>query len=246
MTAGAPAKLVLAPATGSTQVGSAVSYVATIQDANGNTVAGATTPIGFAVSGVSGTFNPASPVTPSGGSATSNFTPTSAPGNATITVTATGLTGATATLAVSSGSNPPQSLFTTQTPALPNASDGVPYELGMKFGLTRSGRITTIRYWKSPSDSGTHVGRIWSVGGTQLASVTFTGETASGWQAADAGAPLSVQANTTYIVSVNISTNYPFTVNGLATSIVNGDISSVADGRQRLVRIPVRIPSQLV
>lgn len=123
-----------------------------------------------------------------------------------------------------------QSLFTTQTPVLANASDGVPYELGMKFRVSTSGRITAIRYWKSSSDTGTHTGRIWSSTGTQLTSIAFSGGTASGWQSATLTTPLAIQANTTYVVSVNINSNYPFTNSGLATSIVNGNISSVADG----------------
>jgi hypothetical protein len=113
----------------------------------------------------------------------------------------------------------------------------------MKFRVARAGQITAIRYWKASSDSGTHVGRIWSASGTQLSSVTFTGETASGWQQQALGTPLAVQANTTYIVSVNIINNYPFTDSGLATSIVNADISSVADGTNGVFGSPFAFPT---
>src|SRR5262249_45119536 len=119
------------------------------------------------------------------------------------------------------------SLFTTQTPALPNASDGVAYELGMRFQLANPGQITAIRYWRSSSDLGTHTGTIWSATGSKLASVVFSGETASGWQQQALATPLQVSANTTYVVSVNVNTNYPFTASGLGTAIVNGDISSL-------------------
>ncbi|MEO8630171.1 MAG: N,N-dimethylformamidase beta subunit family domain-containing protein [Betaproteobacteria bacterium] len=121
-------------------------------------------------------------------------------------------------------------MFSTQTPALQNASDGVPYELGMKFQTVRPGRVTAIRYWKAASDTGTHIGHIWSSTGTSLASATFTSETASGWQQQALSTPLVIQANTTYTVSVNIASNYAFTDGGLATAIVNGDVRSVADG----------------
>ncbi|MEO8631585.1 MAG: DUF4082 domain-containing protein, partial [Betaproteobacteria bacterium] len=164
-TVGAPAKLALTPTNAATQTSAAVNYTATIQDANGNPVSAATNPITFSVNGVSGTFNP-SVVTPTGGVATSNFTPTTA-GTATVTASATGLTSATATVVVSTpSSGSPQSLFTTQTPAVASASDGVPYELGMKFRTARAGTITAVRYWKAASDTGTHVGRIWSSTGT--------------------------------------------------------------------------------
>ena len=239
---GPPAKLALSPATGSTQTGTATAYTATVQDANGNTVTSATDAISFSVSGVTGAFSPTGPVTPTNGKATANFVPSTS-GTASITASASGLTSGTATLNVAAVSGTAQSLFTTQTPALPNISDGVPYELGMKFQLARSGQITAIRYYKASSDTGSHIGRIWSATGTQLAAVTFSGETASGWQQQELAAPLSVQANTPYIVSVNVAGFFPFTEFGLASSIVNGDISSVADGDNGVFGTPFAFPS---
>lgn len=126
--------------------------------------------------------------------------------------------------------NAPESLFTTQTPALASASDGVPYELGMKLQFARSGQITAVRFWKSTGDTAVHVGRLWSATGTLLASVTFSGETASGWQQQALASPLVVQSGTTYVVSVNTGGSFPMTQSGLATAVVNADISSVADG----------------
>jgi hypothetical protein len=67
-------------------------------------------------------------------------------------VSASGLTGAGASLAVSKAA-PQRSLFTTQTPAVANASDQIPYELGMKFRVARSGQILAVRYWKSANDT---------------------------------------------------------------------------------------------
>jgi hypothetical protein len=76
-----------------------------------------------------------------------------------------------------------QTLFTTQTPNIQNLSDGVPYELGMKFRSTSVGQITAIRFWKAASETGNHTGKIWAAGGgTPLATVSFSNETASGWQ----------------------------------------------------------------
>lgn len=121
-----------------------------------------------------------------------------------------------------------ETLFTTQTPELTNVSDGVAYELGMKFQSAAAGKITAIRYWKAPSEApGNHVGKIWDASGNQLATVTFTGETASGWQQQALATPLDIQADTTYVVSVNIFSHYVATTGGLATSVVNGNLSSV-------------------
>jgi hypothetical protein len=103
--------------------------------------------------------------------------------------------------------------------------------MGMKFQLARSGKITAIRYWKAIDDTGTHVGRLWSANGNLLASTIFSNETASGWQQQALVSPYSVQPNTTYVVSVNVGSNFPVTSNGLDNAIVHDDISSIADGR---------------
>src|SRR5262249_8075399 len=100
-----------------------------------------------------------------------------------------------------------------------------------------------IRYYKALSDTGTHTGRIWSATGTQLAAVTFSGESASGWQQQALPTPFPVQANTTYVVSVNVGGYFPSTEFGLATSIVNGDISSVADNNNGVFGTPFAFPS---
>lgn len=124
-----------------------------------------------------------------------------------------------------------ETIFTTQTPA-GEFTDGVSYELGMKFQSAVPGRITAIRYWKAPSEAATgHTGHIWDASGNLLATVNFAGETASGWQQQALAAPLSIQANTTYVVSVNIVSHYVATGGGLVASITNGNLSSVADGQ---------------
>jgi Domain of unknown function (DUF4347)/Domain of unknown function (DUF4082) len=126
------------------------------------------------------------------------------------------------------------SVFSTQVPTNLNQSDGVgsagDYELGMKFTSAKAGQLNAIRYYKSPSETGSHIGRIWSNTGTLLGSVTFTNETASGWQQQALATPLNIAANTTYVVSVNNNSYFTVTGNGLGTTITNGDLSAVADG----------------
>ena len=82
--------------------------------------------------------------------------------------------------------------------------------MGMQFQSTVDGQITQIRYYEAAGETGTHIGRIWSGAGTQLASVNFTGETGSGWQYATLATPLSISANTTYVVSVNSNAQFSF------------------------------------
>jgi hypothetical protein len=143
----------------------------------------------------------------------------------------------------------PQTLFSNQTPALTNVTDGSgsagDYELGMEFTSTKAGQIDAIRYYKASSETGPHEGKIWSSNGTLLATVTFTNETASGWQQQALPTSLTIQPNTTYVVSVNVNSYYVATNNGIASTLTNGDISAVADGSNGVYNVsPGLFPTQ--
>ena len=135
-----------------------------------------------------------------------------------------------ATAPVAALNSGPTSLFTTQTPAQPNFTDGpgVDWEIGMRFTSSNPGQIQAIRFYKSPSETGTHVGYIWSSTGQQLATVTFTNEGASGWQQQALAAPLNITAGTTYVVSVNTNSYYALTSQGFASPITYGGLSAPA------------------
>jgi hypothetical protein len=139
---------------------------------------------------------------------------------------------------------PARSLLTVQTPLIGDTTDGVPYELGMKFQSARSGFILGIRYWKAPSEPDEHCGRIWCLDGVELARVTFAGETASGWQVAMLSAPLAIASNTPYVVTVNVPSHYVDTVEGLASPIVNAPLSTVADGANGPFGPPDQFPTR--
>src|SRR5262249_956635 len=79
--------------------------------------------------------------------------------------------------------------------------DPNPVELGLKFYSDADGFITGVRFYKGSLNTGTHIGNLWTSSGTLLASATFTGESASGWQQVLFGTPVAVTANTTYVVS---------------------------------------------
>ncbi len=134
----------------------------------------------------------------------------------------------------------PCSLFSTLTVpalvALPTA-DGrsgagpFSYELGVKVTVDSPTQVTALRFYKSPGETGTHVGTIWaSNGGFQLAQVTFTNETASGWQTQSLATPYTLQPGATYVISVNANAFFVSTQNGLATQVSSGPIHSIADG----------------
>ena len=87
------------------------------------------------------------------------------------------------------------------TPGTADSGDPSGLELGVKFTAQENGFITGIRFYKSAANTGTHVGNLWTTGGTLLASAVFTGETASGWQQVTFSGPVAVTAGTTYVAS---------------------------------------------
>jgi len=96
----------------------------------------------------------------------------------------------------------PCSLWSSGTvPTVVSDSDRTAVELGVRFRSDRAGFITGIRFYKGIANTGTHLGRLWTTAGTQLATATFSNETASGWQQVDFATPVAVTAGTTYIAS---------------------------------------------
>ncbi|MEU6864697.1 DUF4082 domain-containing protein [Streptomyces sp. NPDC046876] len=139
------------------------------------------------------------------GSWSYKWTPTT-PGSAQIKVRAVDDSvniGATTTVPLTVG---PQQCPCTVWPAsaVPgtvNAGDGSAVELGVKIRSSVPGSITGVRFYKSPANTGTHTGSLWSSTGQRLATGTFTNETASGWQQLNFSSPVPIKANTTYIAS---------------------------------------------
>jgi hypothetical protein len=89
----------------------------------------------------------------------------------------------------------------SKTPAVVDANDGTPVELGMRFRSDVNGVVVGVRFYKASTNTGTHVGHLWTNTGTNLATVTFTNETASGWQQATFSSPVALTAGTTYVIS---------------------------------------------
>jgi hypothetical protein len=141
---------------------------------------------------------------------TLTFSPSSIlPANATVDVTLTGVVsdeGAVLptqawSFTTGSATTAPETLFGGQVPTVSSNDDGSAVELGTAFSPSRDGKVTGIRFFKGAGNAGTHTGSLWSESGTRLATVTFTGETPSGWQTADLATPVQLQADETYVVS---------------------------------------------
>lgn len=73
--------------------------------------------------------------------------------------------------------------------------------LGTRFYAEVPGWVTGLRFFKSAANTGTHIGHLWTTGGTLLASVVFAGESSSGWQTAYFPSPVAIAADTIHMVS---------------------------------------------
>ncbi|HEX6519505.1 MAG TPA: DUF4082 domain-containing protein, partial [Streptosporangiaceae bacterium] len=172
-----------------TIVPSTVSF--TVKDSGGNAVAGS---VSFNSAHTVATFTPTNPLagdttyTATVSGAQNTFgTPMSAPFSWTFTTASTQC---------------PCSLWSSSTqPSVVSANDPSAVNLGVQVTPSVNGWITGIRFYKGSGNTGTHVGSLWTTNGTLVGQVTFTNESASGWQEADFATPIAVTAGTTYVAS---------------------------------------------
>ena len=146
--------------------------------------------------------------------------------------------GSAVNLVVSTGPHappPPATISIWSASATPSGfatMDSSAVELGLKFRSDVAGTVTGVRFYKGTMTTGTHTGTLWSVSGTKLASATFTGETASGWQTVTFSSPVAIAANTVYVVSYHTNVGqYASTWNTFAAAGVdNGPLHALRAG----------------
>ncbi len=110
----------------------------------------------------------------------------------------------------------------TATPVRADRGADNAVEVGVKFRSDVAGTVTGLRFYKHVLNTGTHVGNLWSSTGARLATATFTGETASGWQQVNFATPVAISANATYVASYFApNAHYSFDVNYFATQGVD-------------------------
>ncbi|PYI68530.1 hypothetical protein CVV68_05955 [Arthrobacter livingstonensis] len=173
---------------------------------------------------------------------TATFTPSAALAfSSSYTATISGATNTTGqtmtspyswTFTTSAASVCPCSIFSsTATPSTVNTADGSAVQLGMKFRSDVPGNVTGIRFYKGSSNTGSHTGYLWSGTGSLLGSLTFTNETASGWQQANFTSPVAIAANTTYVVTYYAPNGF-YSSNGnyFAAAVDKGPLHALADG----------------
>ncbi len=110
----------------------------------------------------------------------------------------------------------------TSAPTTFDTGDRSSVELGLKFRSDVAGKVTGVRFYKGRTTTGTHTATLWRQNGTQLATATFTNETASGWQQVNFATPVAITANTTYVVSYHTNVgNYAYSDGYFATAGVD-------------------------
>jgi hypothetical protein len=125
---------------------------------------------------------------------------------------------------------PPQSMFAALLPQVAATTDIRAIEVGVAFKSSVAGSVTGIRFYKSLSNLGTHTGSLWTTSGVRLAKVTFTNETATGWQTATLPTPIALTAGTNYIVSYNAPAGrYSYTPNFFSKAWNSGVLTARAN-----------------
>jgi hypothetical protein len=135
------------------------------------------------------------------------------------------------TVAGATGNCPCSIWSATASPARIETGDKASVELGVRFRADVNGSITGLRFYKGSTTTGTHTGKLWSNTGTLLGSLTFTNETASGWQQASFATPIAITANTTYIASYHSNVgNYAVTDGYFTTAVAKPPLRALANG----------------
>lgn len=117
------------------------------------------------------------------------------------------------------------------TPATPDANDPYSVNVGVKFTASSNGYVTGIRFYQGPTNTGTHVGSLWTSTGTLLGQVSFASTSTVGWQQATFAAPIPVTAGTTYVASyLAPNGEYAVQVGGLSNSVTYGPLTALASG----------------
>ncbi len=96
----------------------------------------------------------------------------------------------------------------TTVPGTVDAGPDSAVELGVKFRSDANGFISGLRFYKASTNTGTHIGNLWTSTGTLLATATFTNETASGWQQVNFSTPVAITANTVYVASYHTNVGH--------------------------------------
>jgi pimeloyl-ACP methyl ester carboxylesterase len=84
-------------------------------------------------------------------------------------------------------------------------------ELGLKFSVEKTGKITAFRFYQAKGESGAHDLRLWGTDGSLLLTVNAPGQPDAGWISVPLPQPFAASAGNVFVVSYTSNTKYPAT-----------------------------------
>ena len=137
------------------------------------------------------------------------------------------------------------SVYTETTdPGMITDPDTQSVELGVRFTSEVDISVIGLRFYKGPENTGTHTGTLWNSSRQALARVTFTDETASGWQEAKFAEPVTVEAGTDLVASYLAPEGQYSADTGGFDSEVSDGVVTFPEGAGVYTYRPGRFPSQ--
>jgi hypothetical protein len=94
--------------------------------------------------------------------------------------------------------------------------------VGTRFVVSKPGRVLGFRFWRAEGETGANYGTLWDGSGRRLA-VSNAFPSGSGWVTRLLSSPVQIQANSTYVVSVNTNAKQVKTGGGY---VFEGHLSS--------------------
>jgi hypothetical protein len=122
------------------------------------------------------------------------------------------------------------SIFGNAVPAYPVGGAGAA-TMGVKFWSSQPGTISAIRFYRGLTDPDGYVARLYTAGGTLLASATLSADSCSVpcWEVAKFASPIPISANTTYIATYYSDVGHgAWNDGGLSNGVTNGPLTAPA------------------
>ena len=120
-----------------------------------------------------------------------------------------------------------ESLFTSQTPATPDANDSQLYTLGTRIEIAVDGFVTAIRWFYPTVLPGTAVeGVLYDPAGPELGRATFAAPVAGQWNQVDLPSQVAVTSGQTVVPSIVTHDHYCLSPDASVFPLTNGNLSA--------------------
>ncbi len=129
----------------------------------------------------------------------------------------------------------PCGIFGNSVPGIVDQGPDAPNKIGVAFTVDTYGWATGMRFYKSAADTGSHLGQLRAHDDINyafsVAHVTFTNETASGWQTATFDHPVYLYPGLAYSVTyTSPNGHWSYFPNYLTTAVDSGPIHVLSNG----------------